>query len=250
MCQDEYICSRLESGESRLNLCKSGVLCVRLAGVLLLAFVVILLVSCGADDDDRLTAEEQQAVLESIVLSEAELPDGLIEFGRSFSDNGQAADDATSLQRFESWGRQLGLRVDYIIGPEAPTPREILAVRSDATLYASDRGGQLSYQYDVDRSRDADWAAASPGMTDIQVEELDASELGDQGYWLRVSGLSVDEPQTLMIVDRLVLRTGRLRTFIQVESRFLPQTPRNVAENLVRTWADIVAGRMEDAPID
>jgi hypothetical protein len=119
-------------------------------------------------------------------------------------------------------------------------------VRNDATLYADDRGCRLSYQYDVDRFREADWATGSPGMTDVQVEELDASDLGDQGYWLRVSGLSVDEPRTLMIVDRLVLRTGRIRTFIQVDSQFLPQTPRDVAQNQVLAWAQIVDGRMED----
>lgn len=233
-----------------MNLCKSGIPYVRLAGVLLLAFVVILLVSCGADDDGGLTAEEQQAVLESIVLTETELPDGLIEVGRSFSDNEQASADAATLERLEGWERQLGLRLDYIVGPEAPTPQEILAVRSDATLYADDRGCQLSYQYDVDRFREADWAMNSPGMTAVLVEELDASELGEQGYWLRLSGLSVDEPQTLMIVDRVVLRTGRIRTFIQVDSQFLPQTPRDVAQNQVLAWAQLIGGRMEDAAID
>lgn len=233
-----------------LNVCKSTILQVRLAGVLLFSFSVILLVSCGGDDSDGLALEEQQAILDSIVLTEAEVSNGLIEAGRSFSDNENVADDAAALDRLETWQRQLGLRADYIIGPEAPTPREILAVRSGGILYASTRGAQLAFQYDVDRSREADWVAASPDLTDVQVEEMDASDLGDEGYWLRVSGLSVDEPRTLMIVDRLVLRTGRIRTFIQVDSQFLPQTPRDVAENLVRAWAQLVDGRMDGAALD
>lgn len=240
----------LESGEIQLNLCKSGISYARAAGFLLLGLVALLVLSCGGDDEGGPTVEEQQATLGSVVLTEAELPDGLIEVGRSFSDNEAAADDPATLERLDSWGRQLGLRVNYVVGPEAPTPQEILAVRSDATLYADVSGCQLSYQYDVNRFREADWATDSPGMTDVQVEELDASELAEEGYWIRVTGLSVDEPRTLMIVDRLVLRRGHLRTFIQVDSQFLPQTPRDVAQNQVLAWAQVVDGRMEDAVLD
>jgi hypothetical protein len=139
------------------------------------------------------------------------------------------------------------MSVSYVVSPEAPAPRTFLAVRSDAGLYDDEQGCHLSFQYDVDLSRDADWAASFPDLADVEVTELDMIDLGDEAYWLRVTGISEDEPAMLMTIDQIVVRVGRARAFIRADAQFPPETPSDVGQNQVLAWAQFVAMRMESA---
>jgi hypothetical protein len=229
--------------------------------LLLLVVAVALSASiaagCGGDDDDDGPAasngsrEEQEALLEVMVLAEAEVPDTLVQVDRSVSTNEEAAagapDAAEVQQRYDTWGRQLGMNVSYTADPQSPGPHTFLGILSEATLYGDQQGVARAYDFDVERAREADWAASFPDLTNVEVVEKEAPGFGDEAYWLRITGLTVAEPQTLTAIDQVIFRVGRARAYLRSDAQFLAAAPRDSGEGQILTWAQIIESRMRAA---
>jgi hypothetical protein len=217
------------------------------------ASVSLAAVACGDDDDGSADGDRaaQEALLDQMVLTEAEVPDELIELSRAFQTNEESANNSNDpegvLEQFETWGRQLGLSVAFVVNPQAAGPRTFLGVQSDASLYEDDRGCRLSHQDAVDRAHEADWAAAFQQITETEVSEIDAAGIGDEAYWFRVSGVTVAEPQTLLTIDQVLFRVGRARGFLRVEAEFPADAPRNSGQGQVQLWAEFIAMRMRES---
>ena len=218
---------------------------------MLLACLALAAAACGDDDDDANTPSEQEQrdLLAGMVLTEDDLADGLIELNRSFTNNEEsargAADPEAELEKFETWGRLLGLSVAFVLSPDAQGPQTFLAVQSDASLYNDAQGCQLSYQDDVDRAKEADWATSFPELTDVRVTEFDAAEIGgDESYWLRVVGKTQSEQPELKAIDLLVLRVDRVRAFMRVEAEYLVDAPADAGKGQTLIWAQIVEARI------
>jgi hypothetical protein len=218
----------------------------------LLACFVLAAAACGGDDDDDSNTpseQEQRDLLTRMVLTEGDLPDGLVELNRSFTNNDEsargAADPQAELEKFETWGRVLGLSVAFVLSPDAEGPQTFLAVQSDASLYGDAQGCHLSYEDDVDRAKQADWATSFPELTEVRVAELDVSEIGgDEAYWLRVVGKTQSEQPELKAIDLLVLRVDRVRAFMRVEAEYLAEAPADSGRGQTLIWAQIVEARM------
>lgn len=191
----------------------------------------------------------QEALLASMVLTGEDVPEGLVETGRTFESNEEAADRASepgmAMRRFETWGRELGLTVTFLVDPQATGQQTFLGMRSDATLFEDDRGARLSYQFDVDRAREAE--PAEVGLADVEIVEIEAPNVGEEAYWLRITGVSTDEAPDLMVVDQILFRQGQVVGFLRADSRFLSTAPRNSGEGQVLNWAQTVSSRVEDA---
>lgn len=202
----------------------------------------------GDDDDDGGDRDAQEQLLSAMVLTEDDLPDGLASTGQSFTTNEEAApNDPAEVTRLDTWGRQLGLGVDFVLDAQATGPQTFLGVHSDASLYQDAQGCSRSYDYDVDQAKETDWEqSALPGATDIAVTEMDASQIGEEAYWLRISGVSSDG-ENLLVIDQVIIREGRVRAFLRADSLFLPDAPRNSGEGQVLFWAQTMSSRIEAA---
>ncbi|HUF54317.1 MAG TPA: hypothetical protein VMR52_11165 [Dehalococcoidia bacterium] len=205
----------------------------------------------GDDDDDGGGGgrEEQQALLGSMVLTEDDTSGlSLIEASRSFSTNEESAqgtrDPAETLAQFEAWGRQLGLSVAFLPDSQATGQRTFLGVQSDASLYEDAQGCSLSYSHDVDLAEEADWAGSFPELTEVEVTEITPDNVGEEVYWVRVSGVTSDG-QNLQIVDQVVFRVGNVRAFLRADAQYLANAPRNSGEGQVLFWAQVMADRAE-----
>ncbi|MEX2391890.1 MAG: hypothetical protein WD904_09905 [Dehalococcoidia bacterium] len=245
-CQDDYIPVTLESGELTLNLRNSATRWIPCLVTLLCLFVVAL--ACNGDDgDDTADREEQRALLEAIILTETDVPETMFEVSHAFSTNEQAAegaeDPAAELEQFETWGRQLGLSASYVLSPGSGAAT-FLGVQSDANVYDDDQGCHRSYEHDVSAAREADWTTAFSQITDVEVTELDASNIGDEAYWLRVTGTTIDAPKSLMAIDQVVIRVGRVRAFLRADSRYPVDAVRDASQGQVETWAQLVENRI------
>ena len=210
--------------------------------VLLTSVAVVLLalatVSCGGDDSSEPTESDQAEpttpgptatasldaatleLLEQTVLADDDVPDGLAALSSVVSTNDDvasaAADADAQLALFADWQRLLGLEVIFQPTPGAPADIAARSVTSAASAYGSPDGASQSYQAAVEEAEELDWQLQYSNLDDVQVETLEASNLGgDEGFWVRITGL---QEGSTSIDDYVLMRTGVLRLFVRVVS--------------------------------
>jgi hypothetical protein len=96
----------------------------------------------------------------------------------------------------------------------------------------------------VDRAEEADWAASFPELTDVEVAEVTPDGVGEEVFWVRISGVTPDA-QNLQVVDQIVFRVGNVRAFLRADAQYLASAPRNSGEGQVLFWAQTMSGRVE-----
>jgi len=168
------------------------------------------------------TLSPEQQLLEQVVLRAEDLPAGLVQVDASTSTNEEIAagqdDPEQELARLESMGRLLGYEVNFVPGSESPPERGMLAASSSASLYLTPEGASESFADDAQEARSADWPAAYPDLTDVEVKEVERPGLADEVVWIRITGLQSGEDSPMFIEDFVVLRQSRLRGFLRAIS--------------------------------
>jgi hypothetical protein len=183
--------------------------------------LLLVLTACNGDDSGP-TAEEIRLALQSMVLQQNEIPEGLENLGGSFSDNAQAASGlggGATKEQLDAWGRVLGYQNDYQRGePSGTTAANALSTA--ATLYNNDDGASDSFADRVTRARAADWQQSHPDLTDFQQEEPPVELPADDSLWLHLTGFQQTGPTANRLVsdDILVFRVGRTWGYLNVVS--------------------------------
>ncbi len=188
------------------------------------------------------TLSPEQQLLEQVTLRAEDLPAGLMQVDASTSTNEEiaagAADPEQELARLESMGRLLGYEVNFVPGSESPPSRGMLAATSAASLYLTPEGASESFADDAQKARDADWPAAYPDLTDLEVIEVERPDLADEVVWIRITGFQSVEDSPLFVEDFVVLRQNRLRGFLRAVS--LVEAPAG-RDALLQDIADLAA---------
>ncbi len=208
----------------------------RLPLVAIAALVAATLASACDDGQDQVSgtttptaatsptasASPEQQLLEHVVLRVEDLRAGLEQADASASTNEDIAagedDPEQELARLESMGRLLGYEVSFVPGSESPPARGLIAVTSAASLYLTPEGASESFADDSQEAQSADWQAAYPNLTDVEVKEVERPGLADEVIWIRITGLQGGEDGPLYIEDFVVLRRNRLRGFLRAVS--------------------------------
>lgn len=224
-----------------------------LSGLLAAAVVAVAAWACGGDggvDGSGDIDPEAQALLPQMVLTEEDLPAGVQQVSASFSTNQDVAnaviDSEAELAKLEGWGRVLGHDTQFEPGPEAPVDSEVQGVQSTVSLYATPEGARDSFADAASSARAMDWSARYPGVLDLEVEEIERSDLADERVWFRISGFDENSGR-LVIDDQVAIRVGSVRGFVRVVAVFDPTMPRDAYLDQVETWARLVADRTEAA---
>jgi len=242
--------------------------------VLTCAALLLVAAACsgGSDDDDGptqtstgspvVTLDPLHRDLSSVLLTAADLPEGLEGGGLSFSTNEQLAQTPEELARLNQLGRLLGVDLSFVPSPDLPDDSPLRGgVQSAASVYTNPDGASTTFNEIVAAARSTDWAQSYQELTDVQVRELDQT-VGDESVWLRITGIdtciietppgapptemaSVTCPPSHLIVDDyVVFRTGRVRALVKVlTSHPLDSLPDEVYVEEVQGWADLTAER-------
>jgi hypothetical protein len=231
---------------------------MRLSSIVL-AFA-LLAAACGSGDDggtDRspsvtATADPLQSALESMVLVEAELPAGMQRVSATFNTNEEAAEGAADpeaeIRKFDTWGRRLGYTASYIAVGDAEG-QTVLGVTSEVNAFADAQGASLAYDDLQGRAAAADWANSFPQLDTIEVTYPDAAGFGDEAYWIRVTGFTIEEPRTLFVVDQLIFRAGEVRAFLRSDTQFPPDASRDIHQDQFGQWATLMTDRIGAAEL-
>jgi hypothetical protein len=221
-----------------------------------LSVMLLAAAACGGDDSDDPTSAGSatpgnEEMVKAMVLTLDDLPVGLQDLGGEVITNEQAAEGAVNpeaeLKRLETWGRELGYSAKFILSPDADESNPFLAFQSDASLYEDGQGAGFSYRDDVTEAQAADWLSSFPQLENVEATELDASAIGDDAYWIRVTGFTRDEPKTLFVIDQIVFRTDRVRGFLRSDSQFNADAPRDSGQGQVLGWAQLAGDRVREA---
>jgi hypothetical protein len=239
-----------------------------------------LFAACGGGDDSAssgsptpasssspnatLTPLQQQ--LASVVLTEADLPEGLAGAGPTFSTNDDIAHgNQDVLAGLVQVGRQLGVDITFIptdrLDPNSPLRG---GVESSASVYLDSTGASQTFRDTAEQARTNDWASNYPEITDLKATELQHT-IGDESAWIRLSGLqrcTFIESATpgpsgaptetcsetkLLVIDNLIFRVGRVRGFVQVSGLFPPDSASEVYVDQVAFWANLMVQRAKAA---
>jgi hypothetical protein len=161
------------------------------------------------------TLEDQ---IRLMVLQPEDVPTGLQVVNSAFSTNedvAQAGGDADAkLKQLEGWGRQLGFDVTFVPGPDAPSDLHFRGINSATSIYRTAEGASESFADGVETLRAQDMEASYPDLTDIEVQEIEQPDLADEVVWLRVTGVTGDAEGSFLVNDFVVLRKGRVRSFL------------------------------------
>ncbi len=202
------------------------------------------------------TLEEQLA---SILLKDEEVPQELEAGALEYSTNEQVAGPSQEeLDRLNGLGRQLGVDLTFV--PVADVPADSPArggIQNSASVYLDPEGASQAFKTRSEAARTNDWPANYQDLDDVQTAEV-ASGVGDESYWLRITGLDQCEaaeatpgpspaptcpPPRLAVIDHLLFRSGRTFIYLMVVS----DTPTGVEDDVfaaqVRDWAMTVGGR-------
>jgi hypothetical protein len=184
---------------------------------------LLLLWACNGDGNGGAPIEEEiRLALQSMVLQQTEIPEGLENLGGSFADNAQASSGLGSgptKEQLDGWGRILGYQNDYQRGdPSSTTAANALSTA--ATLYNDDSGASDSFSDRVNRAREADWQASHGDLTEFQQEEVSRELPADASFWLHLTGFQQTGPAVTRLVsdDILVFRVGRTWGYLNVVS--------------------------------
>lgn len=236
-----------------------------LLGLSACAFL-LLAAACG-DDDATVTGSPTtstdgsiatlsglQAELASVVLQQADVPDGLERSAPIFTDNQQlAGPDEELLAKVVRQGRQLGVEVQFLpterLDPASPLRGGVI---SSASVYIDSVGASESYQETASEARTNDWKANYPDFVDPEVTEMPTT-FGDESVWIRTSGEDCTngtptgaqqacngEAPALVVVDNIVMRIGRTRAYLQVATLFPTPSERDVYVAEVSAWAQLL----------
>jgi hypothetical protein len=236
------------------------------------ATVLLIVGACGGGSDGTptptgsfaglATLSGLQGQLASILLQQADVPDGLDGSAPSFStDEDVAGDNAQAMATLLDEGRQLGVDTQFIptdrLDPNSPLKG---GVQSSASVYLTALGASRSFQDTAAQARANNWQAGYPDFQDLTVTEVNRP-LGDESLWLRIAGkeqcqvesttaatngsvpAATCSGQQLVILDNVIFRVGRARAFLQVATIFPLGTPPDVFEDQIQTWAQTVAQR-------
>lgn len=211
-------------------------------------FAVLAGAACDGDGggDQGDIDPELQALLEGLVLTVEDLPEGLEQAGLSFSTNlglaDAAADSQAELAKLERLGRRLGIDVNFTpTGAVSANFPVRGGIQNTVSLYTTPDGASESFREGAQSARQTDWPSLYPELRDVAVEEVDR-QLGDESVWFRITGL--DQSGGLVIDDQVAMRAGLARSFLRVVSTFDEGTGRDAYVDQVEAWARLVADRI------
>ena len=197
----------------------------RRALLALVAVVSLLALARNGDSDGNgdggpLSREEAEALLTLMVLQPDQVPLGLAETERRFTDNQTISsadpDPDAQLAKLEEQGRILSHGVFYAPATEAP----INGLQSTVTLFETAAGAGESFAEAADEARTTDWAALL-SFENQETEEIERTDLADQVVWIRNTGLEPQAPgddPLFVASDDIVMRHDRTRAFLRVLS--------------------------------
>jgi len=192
------------------------------------------------------TPSSEQQLLEQMVLHAEDLFTALTQAAAEVSTNedvaAQEEDPEQELARLERWGRLLGYDVTFLPGPDTRPGLPLKGVNSTASLYRTAEGASDSFADDSQKALHADWVAAYPNLTNVEVRQIERPELADQVIWIRIAGLQVQAGSSLYIEDFVVLRRDRVRAFLRATSFFPASTD---PDSLLEEIADLAARQVE-----
>jgi hypothetical protein len=155
-------------------------------------------------------------------------------------------------------GRQLGADLTFV--PVSETPLDTPArggIQNSASVYVDTGGAHEAFLVRSEAARTNDWPANYTDLENVQTAEV-ASVVGDETYWLRVTGLDKCDastatpglsptptcpPPRLGVIDHVILRSGRTFIYLMVVSDAAPDAEDDIYAAQVRDWAQAVADR-------
>lgn len=233
-------------------LSKRALSTVSMGALLVLCALAFVASGCGGGDDTNENPSEFEELLPQVVLAEEDLTTGVQQVSAFFSTNQDVADAVIDtegeLAKLEGWGRVLGYDAQFEPGPEAPVDTEVQGVQSTASVYATTQGAADSFAEAVSDARDTAWEERYPGVADLEVEEVDRSDLADEYVWFRISGLDENSGK-LVIDDQVAFRVSSVRGFLRVVTVFDASEPRDVYQDEVAEWVRLLAARIAGSAI-
>lgn len=216
--------------------------------------VAVLAVGVACGGGGGATEDEARGLLEQMMLKAADLPPGLQRVSARFSTNEEAAAEAANAQqelsKLDSWGRRLGHEVVFLRSPEAPPDLPVRGLQIAVSLYDNDQGPSASLAADIAAARSADLPPSYLDLRDVEAEEMNAGGIGEQRYWIRVSGFDSLSPPALRVDDQVAFRVGPVRAFLRVDAEFPGATDRMVYSNRVEQWARLLSERIAQVLAD
>lgn len=247
--------------------------------LLTLALLAAVALACGGGDGNNAsqtptgseapgtaTLSPMEQALASVVLTSADLPEGLEGSAPDFATNEElAGPNLEELQRLIDVGRQLGVDVQFIPTDRLDESTPLRGLQSSASVYTREAGASQTFRETADQARGVDWVGGYPELEDGQVTQVD-QKLGDESLWLRITGqlgctfivtptpdelgvvpTQVCEDTKLFAVDEIIFRTGRVRAYLKVSSLFDPDAPRDSYLPEITDLAQLVVQRANAA---
>ncbi len=241
--------------------------------LILLVAALLLLAACGGDDGGNSSPtapptaspslEEQLA---AVLLQPEDVPAGLQGSAPIYSTNADIAADEQDLVRIEATGRLLGVDVQYVSTDELDPGSPLRGgIQTSASVYTASGGASATLNDTIAVARANDWPSNYPNLDDVQVAEIDR-QIGDESFWLRVSGFgeceltvtptpdeigevpSVTCQGPLVVLDNVIFRSGRVRGFLLVSTIFSHNSDVDVVYiDEVQQWAQVVVERAREA---
>ena len=221
-------------------------LVLAIGGALLAA--CLLATACGGGGDEG-KQDDIQALLQGMVLTPSDLPQGLQQAFASFSTNKDVADATVdpeaTLAKLEARGRQLGYDVQFEPAQDAPGTLVVQGMQNTASLYKTAAGAGEALAEGVSGARATDWKTVYSDQSDVKMDELPLPSGTDEGAWFRISGADADG--NLIIDDQVAFRVNNVRGFVRVLTAFAGGQDRNGYRDEVGRWVSVVATRIKDA---
>ncbi len=205
----------------------------------------LLAAACGGGDDGA-TTDDSRSLLQGMVLTAADLPQGLQQASVSVSTNQDIADVSVdkegTLANLEARGRRLGYDVQFEPAVDAPASLDVQGVQVTASIYKTADGAQQALQDGLASARQTDWKLVYPDEKEILVDEPTLPPGVDEGGWFRISGL--DSKGNLIIDDQMAFRVGNVRSFLRALTAYAMGTDRNSYKAEVSQWGAKLAARI------
>lgn len=238
---------------------------------------IALIAGCGNDDGgatpsassppaDTSTLDPLRSQLASVLLTEADVPQGLQASGLAFSSNEDLAGPSVEeLLRLAEIGRLMGVDLTFIptaaLAEDSPVRG---GIQNSASVYNDAPGASQSFQGTAAEIRLTDWGPSYKDLTGLGVNEIDR-QIGDESIWIRITGFdqctevtppgaspgttpSETCPPTRLITDDYVIfRVGRVRSLVKVFAAHDRFSPLEVFLDQVETWAQTVVDNARDS---
>lgn len=245
----------------------------RLITVATLLALALAAVACGAGDDGpgdtgtpvgaspSATRGELETKLASVLLQVSDVPAGLQSSGLNYSFNADVAGSQEELDRLDTLGRLVGVDLTYVPTESLPENEVVRGgIQNSASVYTNADGASQTFQETVTSVRATDWQQSYPDLADFSVHEV-ARTVGDESIWLRISGTETCTAQTpvgasptelpsvtcpsprKVVDDYVIFRAGRTRALIKVLSAHPLDSPKDVFEDQVQAWSQLVVDR-------